>query len=132
MAPGSSLVLNSCAVIAHFKRNPEARTLIENAVQLFLPLAAYGELYYGALKAQRRQERLDELRLFLQIVTITYPTKQAAETYGDIRLKLALQGTPLPENDIWIAASAAKQFGVQLVTLDKHFDQIEGLNVWRL
>jgi tRNA(fMet)-specific endonuclease VapC len=37
---------------------------------------------------------------------------------------LKLKGTPIPENDIWIAA-IAMQFELPLVTRDKHFDKIE-------
>ncbi|MFT4758592.1 MAG: tRNA(fMet)-specific endonuclease VapC [Saprospiraceae bacterium] len=37
---------------------------------------------------------------------------------------MKLKGTPIPENDIWIAA-IAMQFELLLVTRDKHFDKIE-------
>ncbi|HEV8045487.1 MAG TPA: PIN domain-containing protein [Rubrobacter sp.] len=39
-------------------------------------------------------------------------------------------GRPIPENDIWIAATAL-QHGLVLVTRDSHFEHVEGLRVER-
>jgi len=36
---------------------------------------------------------------------------------------LERQGTPIPANDLWIAASAA-QHGLVLMTLDSHFKNV--------
>ncbi|HEY4572503.1 MAG TPA: PIN domain-containing protein [Thermoanaerobaculia bacterium] len=36
------------------------------------------------------------------------------------------KGRPIPENDIWIAASA-RQHGLTLATRDGHFDDVDGL-----
>lgn len=128
MKAGEPLVLDSCTVIAHFKRDEKARHLIESAAELYLPLAAYGELYYGALKSEKRPFRLAELKTFLEIITLAYPTQHVAQTYGEIKLQLSLKGQPIPENDIWIAATAT-QYKLHLVTKDNHFTRIEGLQV---
>ncbi len=40
---------------------------------------------------------------------------------------LKSKGTPIPTNDIWIAASAM-QHGLALASLDNHFTQVAGLN----
>lgn len=125
---GSSLLLDSCIVIAHFRRNEEVGRMLHEAEGLFLPLAAYGELYYGALKAANSQKRLEELNTFFQIVTLCTPNQYTAQIYGDIRLDLALNGKPIPENDIWIAATA-KQYTLPLLTHDQHFKSIKDLNL---
>jgi predicted nucleic acid-binding protein len=36
------------------------------------------------------------------------------------------KGTPIPANDIWVAAQAM-EFGAELITFDKHFQVIDGL-----
>ena len=50
-----------------------------------------------------------------------------ARLYGRIKAELRRKGKPIPENDIWIAA-AAIQYGLTLVTRDRHFDFIDGLS----
>jgi tRNA(fMet)-specific endonuclease VapC len=37
------------------------------------------------------------------------------------------QRSPIPENDIWIAATA-KQHGLTVASRDNHFDYIDGLS----
>jgi len=56
------------------------------------------------------------------------PTAETANLYGQIRSALARAGTPIPENDIWIAA-LAKEFQLPLAARDSHFDLIAGLQV---
>ena len=53
-------------------------------------------------------------------------TKAVAERYGMLVSKLKQQGTPIPTNDIWIAAVALER-GAQLVTMDAHSDNIPGV-----
>ena len=50
------------------------------------------------------------------------------ETYGRISAQLAKAGTPIPQNDIWIAALAL-QFDLPLATSDSHFEYVPGLEV---
>jgi tRNA(fMet)-specific endonuclease VapC len=50
--------------------------------------------------------------------------------YGEIKTEPRRKGRPIPDNDIWIAASA-KQHSLTLVTRDVHFDDVDGLPVIR-
>lgn len=50
--------------------------------------------------------------------------------FGIVQLKRRKQGTPIPSNDIWIAAQTMES-GAELVTMDRHFEKINGL-VYRL
>ncbi|MDP0499415.1 MAG: type II toxin-antitoxin system VapC family toxin [Verrucomicrobiota bacterium JB022] len=130
MMAGSShsLVLDSCVVVAHFRRNETVKATLLRASQLFMPLAAYGELYFGALKAQRQAARLAELEEFMSVVTCVTPSQETARIYAGLRLGLSQAGTPVPENDIWIAATA-KELGLPLMTHDRHFQLFQGLEV---
>jgi tRNA(fMet)-specific endonuclease VapC len=49
-----------------------------------------------------------------------------SDRYSRIATQLKQQGTPIPSNDIWIAAQTMET-GAELVTMDKHFDKISGL-----
>lgn len=46
--------------------------------------------------------------------------------YAEIRLQLASAGTPIPMNDLWIAA-IARQHKLPVISRDAHFDQVEGI-----
>ena len=60
------------------------------------------------------------------------PTETTAKEYGRIKAELAVAGTPIPENDVWLAAQAMEH-GLPLATCDAHFARIKGLVVldWR-
>ena len=49
-----------------------------------------------------------------------------AKEYGVVKQELRRKGRPIPENDIWIAATA-RQLKLALVTRDRHFDEVDGL-----
>ena len=51
---------------------------------------------------------------------------ETAEFYALILNNLKKAGTPIPTNDIWIAA-VAFQHGYKLFTKDKHFNAVKGL-----
>ena len=76
----------------------------------------------------KEQKNRKELHQFLDSPRVSlYPVnEETAEQYSAILTQLKKQGTPVPTNDIWIAA-AAFQNGLQLYTLDKHFHYIDGL-----
>ena len=51
---------------------------------------------------------------------------EIAERYGYVKAELKKKGTPIPENDIWIAA-AALETGARLISYDADFDSVGGL-----
>ncbi len=53
--------------------------------------------------------------------------EDTAEFYSTIKAALTKKGNPIPENDIWIAATA-RQHNLTLVTGDGHFDKVQHLN----
>lgn len=55
---------------------------------------------------------------------------ETADRYSRIWAQLRSNGTPIPSNDIWIAAQAGEH-GVELLSFDEHFHRVEGL-VWTL
>jgi tRNA(fMet)-specific endonuclease VapC len=51
-----------------------------------------------------------------------------ADHYGQIRAALGKAGTPIPENDIWIAATAL-EYQLPLAARDDHFGRVSGLQI---
>ncbi len=91
-----------------------------------------GELIFGFRNGSRFNRNMEGLDQFLShpaVATLTI-SDITSDRYSRIALQLKQQGTPLPSNDIWIAAQTMET-GAELVTMDHHFEKISGL-VYRL
>ena len=110
--------------------NEKIRDILENADEILIPATVLGELYSGFHIGSLTEMNLTELDDFLSKpgVSIVEINKEIAFRYGFITKKLRKQGTPIPTNDIWIAASAMDS-GSILLSSDKHFKNIPGLMV---
>lgn len=51
---------------------------------------------------------------------------ETARHYAAIRLELKIAGTPIPANDLWIAA-LSRQYAMPVLSRDTHFDLVAGL-----
>lgn len=122
------MLLDSSIVIAHFRQEDQVTERLLAAAALYLGTVALGELHYGARKSARPEKKLAQLQAFLPWVTILPITERTAEHYGDIQTELARVGTPIPQNDVWIAA-LAREHGLPLATRDAHFGQVNNLVV---
>jgi tRNA(fMet)-specific endonuclease VapC len=87
-----------------------------------------GELYSGFKGGSRDAENREELNIFLDSprVVVHHIDVEVADFYASIFNNLKVAGTPIPTNDIWIAA-VAFQHGYKIFTKDKHFNLIPGL-----
>jgi tRNA(fMet)-specific endonuclease VapC len=87
-----------------------------------------GELIFGFRNGSRFKENMEELDRFLEheAVEIIQLGRITADRYSRIASRLRQEGTPIPANDIWIAAQTMEH-GAELLTSDKHFEKIAGL-----
>ena len=101
---------------------------LEEVDVIHLPVTVLGELYAGFKLGRRCQENLAELAEFRRQPGVGELdlTDNIAERYGWLVQVLREQGTPIPTNDIWIAA-AALESGGRLVAYDVHFERVPGL-----
>jgi len=90
-----------------------------------------GELRYGFRLGTREHENLALLRKFLGGAKsrILDGTETTSEYFGMLKAQLKKNGTPIPLNDVWIAAQALET-GSVLVTFDPHFQAVPGLRIW--
>jgi tRNA(fMet)-specific endonuclease VapC len=63
-------------------------------------------------------------------VKILNATSETAKVFGMVKQGLRIAGTPLPINDVWIAAHTLET-GSTLITYDSHFNKIGGLRLWK-
>jgi len=101
---------------------------LQTRQRLYLPLIALGELYTGAYRSAVPQRQIEQIARFLKMVAVLRPDETTAEYFGQIHAELAKAGTPIPQNDVWIAA-LAREHQLPLVTFDAHFNHVSGLNV---
>lgn len=103
----------------------ETVTLVDEAAEVVLPFIVLGELRAGFAKGSRETENERTLRKFLlkPSVRVAFADDQTTIHYAAIYRQLHKQGTPLPTNDIWIAALVL-QHNLTLHARDRHFDQL--------
>ena len=87
-----------------------------------------GELHAGFRLGSRRSQNEKELEKFLEQpgVTIVAPDEAVAERYGELIRVLKERGTPIPMNDVWIAATALETAS-RMLSFDSHYDLVPGL-----
>ena len=108
--------------------NSEVNKNLRQVSHIGISVISIGELLSGFRSGIRIKENREELGQFLDSprVTIYQVDVDTAEYYSAILNQLKKNGTPIPTNDIWIAA-VTFQRGLQLYTLDSHFAYVEGL-----
>jgi predicted nucleic acid-binding protein len=112
-----------------FKSNePDAVQVIREAEVIGVNTVVIGELLAGFKGGGKESINRHELDLFLDSrrVQMFSVDDETAEHYAKVFFDLKKRGTPIPSNDMWIAASAM-QHGLWLATYDEHFKSIEGL-----
>ena len=112
--------------------DPETISRVESATELWVPLIVLGELYTGFELGSQKERNEKQLEGFLSrpSVGVLFPDGDTARHYGRIFQSLRRQGTPIPTNDIWIAALAL-QHQLVLDSADKHFAYVPGLLLLR-
>ena len=98
---------------------------VDRAEWVGVPSVVVGELWAGFLLGTGADENIRRLEDFLNhaVVEVLFADEDVAHIYGEIFVDLRGKGRPLPTNDIWIAATAARA-GATVLTFDEHFREI--------
>lgn len=123
---GGEFLLDTSVAIAFINRDASVLEKVNEAAVIAVPSVVLGELYYGAEKSGRVRYNLDRIEEFSVGHVILSCDEGTARQYGVVKRALQIRGRPIPENDIWIAATAI-QHGLTLVTRDAHFREVDGL-----
>ena len=111
--------------------NPEIVRKLQKVDMIGLSAISIGELLASFKIRKKQSEQVSQFEEFLdsprvKLCSVTYST---ADFYSEIYLRLRKAGTPIPTNDIWIAATALEH-GFRIFTLDKHFQNIAGITFY--
>jgi predicted nucleic acid-binding protein len=118
------LLLDTSAYSNLMRGNKNISAFLDEADEVFLCAIIVGELRAGFKKGGKEHQNISVLKEFLSVTTGVLSIDDAtAERYALILDYLKKSGTPIPTNDMWIAASAM-QYGLVLLTSDQHFSQL--------
>lgn len=120
-------LLDTNIVIALFQGEQPILDKIAQLKSVFTPSIVVGELYFGAFKSSKIKENVTRINEFALKNEILSCDQHTAKIYGEIKSGLKSIGKPIPENDIWIAATAM-QYNLTLITRDSHFNYVSGLS----
>jgi tRNA(fMet)-specific endonuclease VapC len=103
----------------------EVVTLVEHSEVVFLPFVVLAELRAGFAVGKRGAENERVLRRFLMKpgVAVLFADDQTTHHYAAVFRQLRRQGTPIPTNDLWIAALVL-QHDLVLCARDRHFEHL--------
>lgn len=121
-------LIDTNALIKLIGRDPRLRWRMGHDFRCFLSMISVGELCAGAHLSSRQAFNLAEIQRVCTEIPILGGDFETAYEYGRIQASLRRRGRPIPSNDVWIAATALRH-EMTLITLDKHFNWVEGLPV---
>ena len=122
------LVLDTSAYSQLRSGHTQVIDLVARAGIVLMPVVVLGELEAAFEVGSRATENRVALTDFLAepFVSVLTTTHEVARRYGEIFGRLRRAGTPIPVNDIWIAATTL-DCGGHLLTFDRDFQRVETL-----
>lgn len=105
-----------------------AKKILQNYEEILVCPIVIGELLYGFKNGHREKENVEQLWDFFRLssVRVVPITEKTSEFFALIIQQLRKAGTPIPTQDIWIAACAMEHASV-VATHDAHFKKIQNL-----
>ena len=120
------MILDTNAVSAFFEGVPAVCDAVGKAEVLAVPSIVIGEYRFGMSGSRLRTELEVKFGRLVRLAETLVVDANTAQHYAVIRQELKDAGTPIPDNDVWIAA-LVRQHGLPLVSNDAHFDHVKGL-----
>jgi tRNA(fMet)-specific endonuclease VapC len=120
------VILDTNGLSAFAEGDSALAPILRTAAQVVIPVIVLGEYRYGISQSRHRlhyERWLDEYLPEFRIFDID---ERTTVSYGAIRAELKKAGTPIPANDVWIAA-LCRQHSLPLISRDRHFDSVPGI-----
>lgn len=126
------ILLDTNAYTALMKGNEVVARHVRGAEGVILSAVVAGELLYGFRNGTQYEKNRRQLEVFLAEAYVEFlpVTMLTCERFGIVAAQLRRSGTPIPSNDIWVAAHALEA-GAHLVSFDPHFEKVASLAVIR-
>lgn len=121
-------LLDTSVMVVLLKPNNGLGKKLDEANKVYISTVALGELYYGIERFLQKVKNLADLDKLLQRINVLSVDVATARLYAFIKRGQEKKGLILPENDLWIAATAV-QYNLPLATRDHHFSWIVELAI---
>ena len=127
------VLLDSNAYSRLMRGDEQTAAVVRGATDILMSAVVIGELLYGFRNGSRFDRNASDLRSFLDNPHASFvPVGPiTADRYSRIAAALRAKGSPIPTNDVWIAAHAMET-GADLVSADRHFEAVDGIAWLRL
>ena len=125
---GNSIVADTNIFIDLMKGDADVATKLESFNEVYLSPVILVELYFGAYRSSNVEKHLSKIAVAIGKTKLLIIDAVTAEIFVTIKLALFAKGKPIPENDIWIAATSL-QHQLPIYTNDEHFEEIDGIRL---
>lgn len=126
MAEEVGYLLDTNAAVAILNLDTAIDQLIERSPLVSISIITLGELYFGAEKSTRTEQNIQKIEVLIARMGVIACDGATARLYAQILATLRRKGRPIPQNDVWIAATAI-QHRLTLITRDAHFAEVNNL-----
>ena len=120
------MILDTNGLSALAEGEPALNSVLRQAAQVAIPVIVLGEYRYGISHSRHRRHYEQWLDEYLPSFRILDIDERTTVSYSAIRSELKRAGTPIPSNDVWIAA-LCRQHSLPLLSRDHHFDAVAGI-----
>jgi tRNA(fMet)-specific endonuclease VapC len=120
------LILDTNALSAIAEGERKAVKEFARADEVAIPVIVLGEYRFGISHSRHKQEYERWLGELVAVCRVFDVNEQTTVSYAAVRGELKKAGTPIPSNDVWIAA-LCRQHAVPILSRDRHFDLVSGI-----
>jgi len=120
------LILDTNALSAIAEGEPGAAKQFARAGRVAIPVIVLGEYRFGITLSRHQPEYERWLEDMVSVCDVLEVSEGTAIWYAELRGQLKEAGTPIPSNDVWIAA-LCRQHTLSILSRDRHFDLVKGL-----
>jgi len=120
------VILDTNGLLALAEGEPGLEPCLRKAAQVAIPVIVLGEYRYGISQSRNHVHYEQWLAEYLSSFRILDVDERTAISYSAVRRELKKAGTPIPSNDVWIAA-LCRQHSLPLLSRDRHFDAVPGI-----
>ena len=120
------MILDTNGLSAVAEGNGALLPILRQANQIAIPVIVLGEYRYGISRSRHRAQYERWLTNYLPTFRILDVDERTTVSYSAVRSELMKAGTPIPANDVWIAA-LCRQHSLPVISRDRHFDVVPGI-----
>ena len=120
------MILDSNGLSAIADGEVSLAPILRKASEIAVPVIVLGEYRYGIRQSRDHQRYEQWLQESIRNYRVLDVDEETANFYASLRFELRRAGTPIPSNDVWIAA-LCRQHSLSLLSRDRHFDLVRGI-----